>query len=212
MVSPASSPKKTTIAAVLAGLLIVALGTYFAYATPAAAPAGAAATPASASAHDGPMAASAGRAGAPGNAAMNPAANPASNSSANSPANGAATASAATSQPAPAHPPHTKAQAAAALMALPELQAWSALIEKRSAGATHGALIEDDPAPRVVKGKRYWQFSFVENTPDAVLRWESFLIAADGDILIDDVTTDELLTLERWRKEKQPSKRNGPAG
>lgn len=208
MVSPASSPKKTTIAAVLAGLLIVALGTYFAYATPAAAPAGAAATPASASAHDGPMAASAGRAGAPGNAAMNPAAN----SSANSPANGAASASAATGQPAPAHPPHTKAQAAAALMALPELQAWSALIEKRSAGATHGALIEDDPAPRVVKGKRYWQFSFVENTPDAVLRWESFLIAADGDILIDDVTTDELLTLERWRKEKQPSKRNGPAG
>jgi len=97
-------------------------------------------------------------------------------------------------------------------MALPELQAWSALLEKNSGGATHGALIEDDPAPRVVKGKRYWQFSFVENTPEAVQRWESFLIAADGEILIDDVTTDELLSLERWRKEKHPAQRTSSGG
>src|SRR5471032_1089829 len=101
---------------------------------------------------------------------------------------------------------------AVALIALPELQAWSALLEKNSAGATHGALIEDDPAPRVIKGKRYWQFSFVENTPEAVQRWESFLISADGDILIDDVTTDELLTLERWRKEKHPAQRTSSGG
>ncbi|WP_296001284.1 hypothetical protein [Rugamonas sp.] len=199
MVSPSPSPKKTTIAAVsgavFAGLLLAALGTYVACATPEAAPAagiaGSAVTRAAAS---GP-------------------ASPAAQSAPSAPnATATATAGSAAGTPAPAHQQHTKAEAAAALMALPELQAWSAQIEKHSGGATHGALIEDDPAPRVVKGKRYWQFSFVENTPDAALRWESFLIAADGDILIDDVASDELLTLERWRKEKQPARRTGADG
>lgn len=107
----------------------------------------------------------------------------------------------------------TKEQAAAALMALPELQAWSALLEKESHGKAHGALIEYDPAPRKIRGKSYWQFSFVENTADAALRWESFLASSsDDEILVEDTDTDELLTLERWRKEKQPSKRRGVDG
>jgi hypothetical protein len=107
----------------------------------------------------------------------------------------------------------TKEQAAAALMALPELQAWSALLEKESHGKAHGALIEYDPAPRKIRGKSYWQFSFVENTEDAARRWESFLASSsDDEILVEDETTDELLTLERWRKEKQPSKRHGVDG
>jgi len=177
MVSSATSSKKTAIAAVLAGLLAAALGTYFAYATPETVPA----------------------------VVAPPAASATSAATASAPAASATAASAAASATAPVH--HTKAQAAAALMALPELQAWSALLEKNSGGATHGALIEDDPAPRVIKGKRYWQFSFVENTPEAVQRWESFLISADGEILIDDVTTDEVLTLDRWRKEKHPAQR-----
>ena len=179
MVSSATSSKKTAAAAVLVGLLAVALGTYFAEATPETTPAPAVAAPRAAS------------------AASSSVATPAPDASASA-------------SPTTIH--HTKAQAAAALMALPELQAWSALLEKNSAGATHGALIEDDPAPRVIKGKRYWQFSFVENTPEAVQRWESFLISADGDILIDDVTTDELLTLERWRKEKHPAQRTSSGG
>jgi len=187
MVSFATSSKKTAIAAVLVGLLAGALGTYFAHATPETPPA-TAGTPAAS--------ASAATSAPPTNAAATGAASAAS--------------TAASASAAPLH--HTKAQAAAALMALPELQAWSALLEKNSGGATHGALIEDDPAPRVVKGKRYWQFSFVENTPEAVQRWESFLISADGDILIDDVTTDELLTLDRWRKEKRPAQRTSSGG
>jgi len=185
MVSSATSSKKATLAAVLVGLLAAALGTYFAYATP-----------------ETPPAASA--------SAAAPSTTTAANTATKATAASAATAPAASAATAPVQ--HTKAQAAAALMALPELQAWSALVEKNSGGATHGALIEDDPAPRVIKGKRYWQFSFVENTPEAVQRWESFLISADGDILIDDVTTDELLTLDRWRKEKHPAQRTSSGG
>jgi len=98
-------------------------------------------------------------------------------------------------------------------MALPELKAWSAMVEKNSGGQSHGALIEYDPAPRTVKGKAYYQFSFVENTPEAALRWESFLASvSDDEILVEDSATDELLTLERWRKEKLPAKRTGIDG
>ena len=115
---------------------------------------------------------------------------------------------------APAHTQHTqhaqrtREEAAAALMALPELQAWSALLEKNSAGKSHGALIEYDPEPREVKGKRYYQFSFVENTAEAALRWESFLAAInDDEILVEDSNTVQLLSLERWRTEKHPARR-----
>jgi hypothetical protein len=104
----------------------------------------------------------------------------------------------------------SKEQASKALMALPELQAWSAFIEKNSGGAAHGALIEYDLAPRVVNGKRYWQLSFVENSAEAAHRWESFLVATGSDeILVDDPATDEPLSLERWRREKQPMQRRG---
>jgi len=114
---------------------------------------------------------------------------------------------------APLRKQRTREQAAAALMALPELQAWSALLEKNSGGKTHGALIEYDPAPRKVKGKSYYQFSFVENSPEAALRWESFLASvSDDEILVEDTASDELLTLDQWRKQKQPAKRTGIDG
>jgi hypothetical protein len=114
---------------------------------------------------------------------------------------------------APAPTQRSREQAAAALMALPELQAWSAMLEKHSGGQSRGALIEYDPTPRSLKGKRYYQFSFVENTPEAALRWESFLASlSDDEILVEDSNTDELLTLERWRKEKHPAQRTGIDG
>jgi hypothetical protein len=112
-----------------------------------------------------------------------------------------------------ARPGRSKEQAAAALMALPELQAWSALLEKQSGGKTHGALIEYDPALRTVRGKTYWQFSFVENSPEAALRWESFLLStSDDEILVEDLASDELLSLEQWRRQKQPAKRSSVDG
>jgi hypothetical protein len=124
-----------------------------------------------------------------------------------------APAAAATATSAPAPTSRSKEQAAAALMALPELQAWSALLEKQSGGKTHGALIEYDPALRTVRGKTYWQFSFVENSAEAAMRWESFLLStSDDEILVEDLANDELLSLERWRKEKQPAKRSSIDG
>lgn len=102
----------------------------------------------------------------------------------------------------------TKAQAMDALMALPELKSWSAQLEKASGGKVHGALIEYDSAPKIINGKRYWQFSFVENGSDAAHRWESFFVSqTDGEILVDDSVTDTSLTLAQWRKDSKPMQR-----
>jgi hypothetical protein len=109
---------------------------------------------------------------------------------------------------APAQQVRSKEQAMNALMALPELKAWSQQIEKSSGGTVQGALIEYDPTLRVIDGKRYFQFSFVENASDATRRWESFLVAETGDqILVDDAAMDKTLTLEQWRSAKHPLER-----
>jgi hypothetical protein len=110
--------------------------------------------------------------------------------------------------PAEPKPIRSKEQGAAALMALPELQAWSALIEKNTGGKAHGGLLEYDPVPRKLNGKSYWQFSYVENSAESALRWESFLVSSnDDEILVEDATNDEVISLARWRREKHPSKR-----
>ncbi len=98
-------------------------------------------------------------------------------------------------------PAHTKEEAMASLLALPELQAWSRQIEQRSQGKAHGAVIEDDPVPREVNGKKYYQLSFVENRAEDARRRESFLVAQDGsEILVDDTESDTLLSLQEWRR------------
>jgi len=111
-------------------------------------------------------------------------------------------------RPAPAAvkeaPARTKEQAMESLLAMPELKAWSAQIERRSKGQAHGAVIEDDPVPREVNGKKYYQLTFVENRTDDVRRRESFLVAQQGDeILVEDVETDKLLSLQEWRRKIQ---------
>lgn len=103
--------------------------------------------------------------------------------------------------PAPAEPARTREQAIAQLMALPELKAWSEEIEKNSHGKVHGAVIEDDPAPRVIEGKPYYQLSFVENRKQNVHRRASFLVAKTGkDILVEDAETDTVQSLDEWRR------------
>jgi hypothetical protein len=113
--------------------------------------------------------------------------------------------------PAPPSEPkavRSKEQGAASLMALPELQAWSALIEKNSGGKAHGGLLEYDPMQRKLNGKSYWQFSYVENSAESALRWESFLVSSsDDEILVEDASSDEVISLARWRREKHPAKR-----
>ena len=102
---------------------------------------------------------------------------------------------------APAAPTRTRDQAIAELMALPELKTWSDQIEKRSHGAAHGAVIEDDPNPRVIDGKQYYQLSFVEDRKQDVHRRASFLVAHQGDeILVEDVDNDTVQSLSEWRR------------
>lgn len=110
-------------------------------------------------------------------------------------------------QPAPAAPAvaetpvQTRDQAMAALLALPELQAWSKQIETRSRGKAHGAVIEDNPVPREINGKKYYQLSFVEDRAQNVERRESFLVAQEGgEILVEDTDSDTLLSLQEWRR------------
>jgi hypothetical protein len=115
--------------------------------------------------------------------------------------------------PAPAYKDAlNREQAVASLMALPELQAWSAQIEKASHGKAHGAIIEYDDQLREIGGKHYYQLSFIENSDDAAQRWESFLVGLkDGDILVDDDVDGEVLSLAKWRATKKPLQRSGPA-
>lgn len=102
---------------------------------------------------------------------------------------------------APAAPTRTRDQAVAELMALPEIKTWSEQIEKSSKGKVHGAVIEDDPAPRVIEGKAYYQLSFVENRKQDIHRRASFLVAKNGDeILVEDGETDTLQSLSEWRR------------
>lgn len=116
-----------------------------------------------------------------------------------------ASAPVATSTGAPVAHTRSKQEAMAALMALPELKAWSSQLEKSSGGKVHGALLEYDPKPKLIDGKPYFQLSFVENSSDAAHRWESFLVAAAGeDILVEDAATGKTVTLEQWRKTKNP--------
>ena len=116
------------------------------------------------------------------------------------PSNGPATQDTAGAQP--------EDKAVNALLALPEIRAWSAHIEKASGGKSHGAVMETTPEQRLVDGQAYFQLSFFENGPDAAHRWESFLVTPDGKrILVDDIVDGDLLSLENWRKERAPMKR-----
>lgn len=100
-----------------------------------------------------------------------------------------------------AEPVVTREQAMASLLALPEVKIWSQEIEKRSRGKAHGAVIEDDPTPRVINGRQYWQLSFVENRADKVHRRESFLVAQTGrQILVEDTASETVVPLEDWRR------------
>lgn len=111
---------------------------------------------------------------------------------------------------APSPVAYTKEQAMTQLMALPELKAWSDHLSKTSNGMVRGALLEYDDKPKLINGKRYWQLSFVENGSDAAHRWESFLVAPDGEILVDDLPSEKAISLEQWRREKKPMARVAP--
>ena len=99
--------------------------------------------------------------------------------------------------------PRSKEQAMAALMGLPELQAWSAQIEKASNGTVHPALVEDAPGLQTLHGKQYWQFTYAVDSAEAVQRRATFLVAAQGqEILVRDFEHDTTISLAQWRAGK----------
>lgn len=101
--------------------------------------------------------------------------------------------------------PRSKVDAMKALMELPELKAWSAHLNQSSGGTVNGALVEYGPTPKTIGANTYWQISYVENTPDAAHRWESFLVGENtADILVEDDDLDRTMTLEQWRATKNP--------
>jgi hypothetical protein len=102
----------------------------------------------------------------------------------------------------------TKVQGMNSLLALPELQAWTSAIDKRSKGQAHGGLMEYNTAPQLVNGKPYWQFSFVEFDKDQMHRWENFLVSQSSDeILVDDDASGKVISLEEWRRDHKPMER-----
>ena len=107
--------------------------------------------------------------------------------------------------------PRSQDEARTLLAQLPELQSWSAHLQKISAGTVKGELVRFGPTPKTLNGKRYWQFSYVENQPDAARRWETFLVGENtADILVDDLDTGVILTLAQWRSQKHPMTRIAP--
>jgi len=94
----------------------------------------------------------------------------------------------------------SREQAVQKLMELPELKRWADRIEQRSGGKQHGALLEPDPRPRAVNGQPYYQLTFVENGEESAQAIASFLVShANGDILVEDDISGELLSLDKWR-------------
>ena len=110
--------------------------------------------------------------------------------------------------PLPYNGPRTQDQAMDLLAGLPEVKAWNDHLVKSSGGASHGSLVPYSPTPKELGGKRYWQFSYVENTPDAAKRWENFLVGENtAEILVDDIDNARQIPLEQWRSSKRPTER-----
>ena len=103
-----------------------------------------------------------------------------------------------------ARPQATIAQATERLLALPELRAQADAIEKQSGGTSHGGVMENGTAPRIVNGNPYYELTFIESAPEQVHRLGTFLVSAvDDDILVQDEAADRLLTLKEWRQSRK---------
>lgn len=97
----------------------------------------------------------------------------------------------------------TQAQAIDAVMALPEVKAASALIEQRSGGKLHGAVMAAGDRQAELDGKRYWALDFVENGAERALRRAGFMVPEQGgEVLVEDMAGGRSVPLSQWRKDK----------
>lgn len=102
----------------------------------------------------------------------------------------------------------TSDAAVEAVFRLPEVKAWGKYILETSNGKVHGALMVMPEKPVIENGKRYWSVEYVENQPDHVHRWQTFLVRLDGkEILVDDPVSGDDVSLAEWRETQMPMKR-----
>jgi len=98
-----------------------------------------------------------------------------------------------------------------AVLTLPEVKAADAYIREKTNGANHGATLADSEEPVAVAGKRYWQIAFVEDTPELVHRWWTFLVEVNtGTVLVEDYLTGLPMDLDYWRAKEKPLQQISP--
>lgn len=101
----------------------------------------------------------------------------------------------------PSMPAAVDQRAVNALLALPELKAWSESIERNSGGRARGAVIGGDAEPKTIDGVTYHAYSFMENDPEQARRLQGFYVTPDGArILVEDAVTGDTMTLDQWRQ------------
>jgi hypothetical protein len=99
-----------------------------------------------------------------------------------------------------------------AVARLPEVKAWGKFILESTGGKVHGALMVMPEEPVVEEGKRYWSVEYLEDQPDHMHRWQTFLIRLDGkEILVDDPVSGDYVSLAEWRATQKPMERIRPA-
>jgi hypothetical protein len=112
--------------------------------------------------------------------------------------------------PKPAPATISSDQATEIIWKLPEVKAWSAYILRTTQEKVHPALMVEPGEPVRVEGRRsrYWSVGFYEDQPDHTHRWDTFLVRVDGkEILVEDMTGGDPMTLTQWRKKEKPMDR-----
>lgn len=104
-------------------------------------------------------------------------------------------------QPAQAADKFGLPESRAAVLALPEVQAWHDKRKEVAAGMKNGlpagGIIA---ARRMVKGVKHWAVSLIDDPQSEAKKWGVFLVrASDGKIFVE-AAEGKLITLEDWRK------------
>ena len=86
---------------------------------------------------------------------------------------------------------------------LPEVAAWARYVSQ-----TPGVKAVLSPAvdkQSLITGRCYWSVTLYSDEGTHLHRWNTFYVSVDGDeILVDDVTGGEPVSLASWRKAREP--------
>ncbi len=102
----------------------------------------------------------------------------------------------------------TANEAVAIISELPEAKAWAKYISDSTNGNVRAAMTVLPEHPVIRGANKYWSVNYYENQPTHFHRWQTFMVSLDGkEILVDDVTTGEYLSLHEWREKEKPMER-----